>query len=239
MIIEEMTMGEFEEGLKICRTVLIPFGSVEEHGYHLPLSTDTIQAYEVGKGASQMIPLFVAPPIHYGSCRSTSSHPGTLSITTATLKSLTKDIVRSLYSHGLRNFIILTGHAGGSHRMALQDAGEELIAEISDIRLAVVTEYEYAKRQGRGIIETEGDGHAGEIETSRIMHSHPHLVKGGGEEEYPQFPIGILVRNKRKFWKNGVWGNPAKASADKGKRLNDLVVAKIVELVKSIETFQE
>jgi creatinine amidohydrolase len=239
MIIEEMTMGEFEEGLKICRTVFIPFGSVEEHGYHLPLSTDTIQAYEVGKGAARLIPLFVAPPIHYGCCRSTSSHPGTLSITTSTLKALAKDIVRSLYSHGLRNFIILTGHAGGSHRMALQDAGEELIAEMSDIRLAVVTEYEYAKRQGKGIIETEGDGHAGEIETSRIMHSHPQLVKGTGEEEYPQFPVGILVRNKRKFWKNGVWGNPAKASADKGRRLNDLVIAKIVELVKSIENFTE
>ncbi len=239
MILEEMTMGEFEEGLKICRTVLIPFGSVEEHGYHLPLSTDTIQAYEVGKGAAGRIPLFVAPPVHYGNCRSTSCHPGTISITTATLKSLLKDIVGSLRSHGLRNFIILTGHAGGSHRMALQEAGEELLAEMQDIRLAVVTEYDLAKREGRGIIETEGDGHAGEIETSRIMYSHPYLVKGAGEEEYPQFPVGILVRNKRKFWRNGVWGNPAKASADKGRRLNDLVIAKIVELAKTIENFSE
>ncbi len=239
MIIEDMTMGEFEEGLKICRTVLIPFGSVEEHGYHLPLSTDTIQAYEVGKSASKLIPLFVAPPVHYGCCRSTSCHPGTLSIATTTLKLLAKDIVRSLYFHGLRNHIILTGHAGRSHHMALQDAGEELIAELPDIRLAVITEYEIAKREGRGIIETEGDGHAGEIETSRIMHSHPHLVKGTGEEEYPQFPVGILVRNKRKFWKNGVWGNPAKASVEKGKFLHDLVVARIVELVKVIENFQE
>ncbi len=234
-----MTMGEFEEGLNLCRTVLIPFGSVEEHAYHLPLSTDTIQAYEVAKEASKQVPLFVAPPVHYGCCRSTSCHPGTVSITTATLKGLSKDIVRSLYYHGLRNFIILTGHAGGSHRMALQDAGEELLAELSDIRLAVVTEYEIAKREGRGIIETEGDGHAGEIETSRIMNSHPHLVKGNGKEEYPNFPVGILVRNKRKYWKNGVWGNPEKASVDKGKLLNDLVVAKIVELVKAIEIFEE
>jgi creatinine amidohydrolase len=71
------------------------------------------------------------------------------------------------------------------------------------------------------------------------MHSHPHLVKGSSEEEYPQFPVGILVRNKRNFWKNGVWGNPAKASADKGSLLNDLVVAKVVELVKALENFQE
>ncbi|CAG1015786.1 partial Creatinine amidohydrolase, partial [Anaerolineales bacterium] len=149
MIIETMTMVEFEEGLKRTQTIFIPFGSVEEHGSHLPLSTDTIQAYEVGKKAAQQIPLFVAPPIHYGSCRSTSCHPGTISITTGTLKALMKDIVRSLYAQGMRNIIVLTGHAGGSHRMALQDAGEELLPEIPDIRIAVVTEYELASREGK------------------------------------------------------------------------------------------
>lgn len=239
MIIETMTMVEFEDGLKRTKTVLVPFGSVEEHGSHLPLSTDTIQAYEVGKKAALQIPLFVAPPIHYGSCRSTSCHPGTISITTATLKSLMKDIVRSLYAQGMRNFIILTGHAGGSHRMALQDAGEELLPEIADIRIAVVTEYELASREGKGLIETEGDAHAGEIETSRILHTHPHLVKGEGEREFPFFPTGILVRNKRKYWPNGVWGDPTKATSEKGKRLEDLVVKKIVELVVAIEQFQE
>ncbi len=239
MIIETMTMVEFEEGLKQTRTVLVPFGAVEEHGCHLPLSTDTIQAYEVGKKAALQIPLFVAPPINYGSCRSTSCHPGTISITTATLKALMKDIVRSLYAQGMRNFIILTGHAGGSHRMALQDAGEELLPEIPDIRIAVVTEYELASREGKGIIETEGDAHAGEIETSRIMYTHPHLVKGAGEREFPSFPTGILVRNKRKYWQNGVWGDPTKATAEKGKCLEELVVKKIVELVTAIEQFQE
>jgi len=239
MIIETMTMVEFEEGLKCTQTVFIPFGSVEEHGSHLPLSTDTIQAYEVGKKAAQQIPLFVAPPIHYGSCRSTSCHPGTISITTATLKALMKDIVRSLYAQGMRNIIVLTGHAGGSHRMALQDAGEELLPEIPDIRIAVVTEYELASREGKGIIETEGDAHAGEIETSRIMHTHPQLVKGAGEREFPSFPTGILVRNKRKYWPNGVWGDPTRATAEKGECLEELVVKKIVKLVTAIEQFQE
>ncbi len=232
-------MTEFEEGLKKTRTVFVPFGSVEEHGSHLPLSTDTIQAYEVGKGAAEIIPLFVAPPIHYGCCRSTSHHPGTISISSNTLKCLMKDIVRSLHWHGLNKFIILTGHAGGTHRMALQDAGEELITEIPDITMAVVTEYDLAKREGKGIIETEGDAHAGEIETSRIMHSHPHLVKGSGEKEFPEFPMGILVRDKRKYWKNGVWGDPSKASADKGRRLNELVISNVVNLAKELERFVE
>lgn len=236
---EEMTMPEFEEGLKATRSVFIPFGSVEEHGSHLPLSTDTIQAYEVGKGAARLVPLFVAPPVHYGSCRSTSCHPGTVSISTATLKMLLKDIVRSLRLQGLRNFIALTGHAGGSHRMALQDAGEELIAEFDDIRMAVVTEYDLASGEGKGIVETPGDSHAGEIETSRIMHSHPHLVKGTSPREFPSFPPGILVRNKRKFWPGGVWGDPAKASADKGRRIEELVVRKVVELVRALENLDD
>jgi creatinine amidohydrolase len=238
MLIEFMTMEEFSAGVERCRTVYIPFGSVEEHGSHLPLSTDTIEAYEVGKRAAERIPLFVAPPIHYGSCRSTSRHPGTISISTSTLKALLKDIVRSLHSHGLKNFIVLTGHAGGSHRMALQDAGEELILEIADINMAVVTEYDLAKEAGARLIETRGDAHAGEIETSRIMHSHPHLVKGSAACEYPTFPTGILVRDKRSFWPGGVWGDPGKASAEKGRQIESLVADKVVELVKALESRQ-
>ena len=238
MLIEEMTMSEFEEGLKICKTSYIPFGSVEEHGSHLPLSTDTIEAYEVGKRAAERIPLFVAPPVHYGSCRSTSRHPGTISISTGTLKSLLKDIVRSLRLHGIANFVVLTGHAGGSHRMALQDAGEELIAEFADINMAVVTEYDLAKEAGAHLIETRGDAHAGEIETSRIMHSHPHLVKGVGAAEYPNFPTGILVRDKRSFWPGGVWGDPAKASAEKWRILESVEADKVVELVRALESMR-
>jgi creatinine amidohydrolase len=239
MLIEEITMGEFEEGLKHTRTVFIPFGSVEEHGNHLPLSTDTIQAYEVGKKTALRIPLFVAPPIHYGCCRSTSCHPGSISITTSTLKSLLKDIVRSLRSQGMKNFIVLTGHAGGTHRMALLDAGEELIAEFTDISIAVVTEYDLASTEGKDIIETAGDSHAGEIETSRILHSHPHLVKGKGAREFPDFPPGILVRKKRKYWPGGVWGDPTRATAEKGRLLEERVVQKIVELVQRMEAFTE
>jgi len=235
MLIEEITMTEFEAGLVRTRTVLIPFGSVEEHGPHLPLSTDTLEAYEVCKKAAQQIPLFVAPPVHYGNCRSTARHPGTISITTITLKSLFKDIVRSLRSHGLRNFIALSGHAGGAHGMALQEAGEELIAEFADISVAVVTELDLARQEGRGLIETPGDSHAGEIETSRILHSHPHLVKGSALAETPNFPAGLLVRDKRRFWPGGVWGDPGKASAEKGARLEELVVRKLVELVALVE----
>jgi creatinine amidohydrolase len=230
-----MTMTDFEAGVALTQTVLIPFGSVEEHGPHLPLSTDTIEAYEVCKKAALRRSLFVAPPVHYGNCRSTACHPGTISITTTTLKALFIDIVTSLRGHGLRHFVALTGHAGGAHRMALQDAGEELIARYEDISVAVVSEFDLAKEQGRGLIETAGDAHAGEIETSRILHSHPHLVKGSAPREFPAFPPGILVRDKRRYWPGGVWGDPGKATADKGARLEDLVVTSLLALVHELE----
>jgi creatinine amidohydrolase len=237
MVIEEITMGDFEVGLKKTRTVIIPFGSVEEHGYHLPLSTDTIQVYEIAKKVSSIIPVFVAPPINYGNCRSTSDHPGTISITTNTLKCLLKDIVRSLVKQGITSFIILSGHAGGAHKMALQDAGEELILEFNDIDIAVVVEIEMVRTLSGGILETDDDSHAGEIETSRILHSHPYLVKGEGKAEYPDFPQWLLVREKRKYWQNGVWGDPGKASAEKGKLIESRVVDNMVELVKKMEHF--
>ena len=103
MIIEEMTMTEFVAGLDKTRTVLIPFGATEEHGEHLPLSTDTLHAVEVGRKLAERRAIFIAPTVPYGVCRSTSCHPGTLSIRTETLKALAIDIVTALYRQGLRN----------------------------------------------------------------------------------------------------------------------------------------
>ena len=239
MIIEELTMPEFVAGLEKTRTVLIPFGATEEHGPHLPLSTDTLHATEVGRKLAARRPIFIAPPIPYGVCRSTSCHPGTISIRTETLKALAFDIVSSLYGQGLRNFVLLTGHAGGTHLSALIDVGEELLIRFADCRIAVLTEYMLAAKEGRGLIETEGDSHAGEIETSRILHSHPQLVKGTAAREFPDFPAGILVRNKRRCWPGGVWGDPGKASAEKGARLEELVVAALERLIDQLETMED
>jgi creatinine amidohydrolase len=118
---------------------------------------------------------------------------------------------------------------------ALLDAGEELLTRHTELRMAVLTEYALASQVGRGLIETAGDSHAGEIETSRILHSHPHLVKGSSPREFPAFPVGILVRDKRKYWPGGVWGDPGKATAEKGARLEEAVVTALGELIERLE----
>ena len=240
MILEEISMKEFEEKAKTIKTVIIPVGSLEAHGPHLPLGTDTIEVYEIAKTAAQSVGVFVAPPLSYGVCRSTSKHPGTVRITGDTLRNLITDIVKSFHTHDLKKFLVISGHASSLHLAALHEAGESLLEEMpSDVNIAVVSAYALAQEAASEICETEDDSHAGEIETSLMLHLKPHLVKGRGKEEYPHFPHPLLTRNKRAYWKNAVWGNPHKASTKKGELISQLLIEKIIELVKEIETFKE
>ena len=239
MIIEEITSQDFLEGLTKTKTVLIPIGATEGHGAHLPLGTDSFQAIDVCRRLAERRAVFVAPPILYGVCRSTAQHPGTLGIRTETLKNLLLDVIDSLYRHGARNFVVLSGHAGGTHNATLIDAGEDLLETLPEARIAVVTEYALAAAEGRGLIETPDDSHAGEIETSRMLATRPHLVKEGAREDYPRFPQHILVRNKQHFWPSGVWGNPGKASREKGQQIEEIVVNALDRLVTELEAFVE
>ncbi|NPA24517.1 MAG: creatininase family protein [Deltaproteobacteria bacterium] len=241
MIITDMTMPEFVAGLKKSRTIFLPFGSTEEHGEHLPLDTDTMQVYAVVQRASTLHPVFVAPPVHYGICRSTSAHPGTVGISPDTLRALARDLIDNYYAQGLRNFILISGHAGKTHVGALIEIGEEMLKKYADIRIAVINEYDFCYRAGRkaGIVETEGDSHAGEVETARIQYLHPALVQGTSPREFPDFPEYILVRNKTAYWPGGVWGDPAAATPEKGEQLVQLTAAALAEFVRNFETFTE
>lgn len=235
MLCEEITMPEFIDGLSKTRTVLIPFGATEEHGPHLPLGTDTFQAADVCRLLAGQRQLFVAPVVPYGVCRSTGDHPGTISLTTETLKALAIDLVRSFYRQGLRNVVLLSGHAGGTHNATLLDAGETLLRELPELRIAVASEYALAYEAGKGLVETAGDSHAGEIETSRMLATRPQMVKGTAPAEKFVFPAFILVRDKRRYWPGGVAGDPTKASAEKGRQLEALVVAALGRLVDELE----
>ncbi len=239
MIVADMTMPEFVAGLEKSRTIFLPFGSTEEHGQHLPLDTDTLQVYASVKAAATLYPTFVAPQVHYGICRSTSTHPGTVGISPDTFRALVRDLVKGYYGQGLRNFILISGHAGKTHIGALIETGEEMLAAFPDIRLAVINEYDFCCRAGRQIIEVEDDSHAGEVETSRIQYLFPGLVKGTSAREFPDFPEYTLVRNKQAYWTGGVWGDPALASQEKGKKLCQLTAEALADFVKGFEHFTE
>jgi creatinine amidohydrolase len=239
MEIEAITMVEFEEQVAKRKTVLLPVGSVEEHGSHLPLGTDAIHALEICRRAAERAGVLMAPAVYYGVCRSTSQHPGTITITGDTLRALIKDIGLGLYSQGLRNFIILSGHAGGTHTAALVEAGEYLLETLPDSRVAALNVLELAGEVWAPLLETEGDSHAGELETSVMMVLRPDWVDKEESEEYPSFPRGILVRNKRKYWPGGVWGNPAKASGKKGEAFFEAAVEALVQLISRLEKWED
>lgn len=231
MVLENITMAEFKKHLKKTKTIIVPFGTVEEHGNHLPLNTDTLIIYEVLKQVVKKRTVFLAPPVYYGVCTSTSQHPGTIGITPETLRRLTYDIVKDTYKKGLRTFFLITGHGGGLHSSALKEAAELLVEELKGIKIAVLCPYDILHKELAELAETKNDSHAGEIETSLVQYLAPALVKGTSKEEYPAFPKPFTVKEKLKYWPGGVWGDPGKANRKKGERALNVIVNKIIEVI--------
>lgn len=234
MIIEQMTTVAFSKGLEKTKTVIVPMGSIEEHGPHLPMNTDILHAYEISKKAAEKVPVFVAPPVNFGVCRSTADFPGTVAIGSSTLVSLVLDVVDSLYRHGLKNFILYSGHAGMNHVAAILDAADRIMKRCEDTRFSVITDLELTDADFFNLVETPADSHAGEIETSLIMSLAPELVGEPAEPDFPRFPKPFLVRDTRDYWKSGVWGDPKKATKEKGDRMVGILVNNLVRLVEEI-----
>ena len=236
MLLENITMADFKRHLKKTQTIIFPFGTVEEHGNHLPLNTDTLIVYEILKRVIRKRKVFLAPPLYYGVCTTTSQHPGTISIRPETLRTITYDLVREAYKKGLRNIFLITGHGGGLHSSALKEVAENLIEELRGLKIAVICPYDILYKELSELADTPNDSHAGEIETSIVLALAPELVKGRSKEEYPNIPKPFVVKNKVKYWRGGVWGNPAKASVKKGEKAIDLIVKKIVSILDIAET---
>lgn len=236
MLMENITSKEFEELKKDTKTVIIPIGSIEAHGPHLPLATDLYTIYEICKLVAQKIKVLVAPPLYYGLCRSTKPLPGTLSLKGEVLKALVFNLLSEFYRQGFKNFFILSGHAGGTHIAYLVDTAEAFIDLHKDIKIFVADIFQLLKPVLEELNIPESDSHAGEWETSLIFYFKPELVKEGAFEDYPKFPKFRIVEDKEKYWSSGIWGNPLKASAEKGK----ILAEKLTEiLIKEIKTLEE
>jgi creatinine amidohydrolase len=234
---QDLTMPEFETAREQSRTVILPVGSVEEHGPHLPLGTDAFHALEVARRAAVLRPVLVAPPVFYGVCRSTREHPGTVSLSGDTLRALLRDLGREFHRQGLRRLILISGHAGGTHMCALVEAGEALLTEFADLRLAVVNILDLLREvlaAQPNLIKTKGDSHAGEVETAIMLAAYPELVKGSAPAEWPAFPKFELVRDKRRYWPGGVWGDPNPASAAQGEEILAAEALRLAALIDAL-----
>lgn len=236
MLVGEMTMTEFRKAVKRSSVLIMPFGTVEAHGTHLPLNTDTLVIREAVRAvAERNMNVFMAPPVQYGVCTSTGPHPGTLGITASTLRALSSDMARSGYEQGFRNIMLVSGHGGSIHVSALKEVAEELVSKLEGLRMAAFSIYELIGKEAAGIAETKNDSHAGEIETSLVLHLAARLVKGRSKAEYPDFPRPLVVKDKLKYWPGAVWGDPGKATAQKGEAVFNAMVAKLEEVAGRLE----
>lgn len=235
IVLENITMQEFRKHLRKTKTIVFPFGTIEEHGSHLPLNTDSLIIYEALRRVKRRKDFFVAPVVDYGVCTTTKDHAGTISISPQTLRSLARDLVTEAYKKGLRNFVLVSGHGGGLHMAALKETAEDLIEILEKSSIAVFTPYDLLWKEFSALAETPNDSHAGELETSMVLHLSPGLVKGRSKEEYPKIPKPLSVRDKLSYWPGGVWGNPGKASAAKGEKAIAMMAVRIAEVLDIVE----
>ncbi|MFN3407198.1 MAG: creatininase family protein, partial [Caldimicrobium sp.] len=176
---------------------------------------------------------FLAPPVYYGLCRSTKETPGTISIRGETLKMLLLDILYAFKKQGLSTFVILSGHAGGTHNAYLIDTAETFLEKFPDCKFLVADIVTLLKDIFKEMGIPETDSHAGEWETSLMLYLKKELVKNldASFEDYPTFPKYQVVSNKKIYWSSGIWGNPKKASYEKGKIITEKLLLKLKDLL--------
>jgi creatinine amidohydrolase len=233
--LDELSTREAAQAAKDGAVVIFPVGSVEEHGDHLPLGTDSIQPEYVALEVAKKTGCLVAPPFRYGICNATRNFPGTLTIEFDTLYRVTHDILSELIRNGFSRIIVLSGHAGNSHMVALRLAAQDVVQKNDGkTRIMVLSDFDFAEDLTRELAE-EGDGHAGTLETSRVMAIKPELVKAGGVSDKWQLPRFEVVAHPEVFMGSGVNGDASAASAEKGRKINQYIILKVAELVEEIK----
>lgn len=231
-LLEEMSWPQIEAGLKETQTVILPVGATEEHGPHLPTITDTIQAMEVARAVAKERAVFLAPPLHYGVCRSTRRFPGTITVGHDALRAYARDLLLSFYDSGFTRVLILTGHAGGQHMAALEEACQMAVEE-REFSVSLVSLFDLIDA---GAAETAHDGHAGEIETSLMMVIRPDLVNGRPKKHFPKRPQFLVMKDVRHLMENGVMGNPEPATPEKGKQFFQMAVSGVMRALDELES---
>lgn len=188
-------------------TLLVPLGSTEQHGPHLPLDTDTRIATAVADAAAADRPdVVVAPALPYGASGEHAGFAGTLSIGTDALRHVLVELVRSLGPE-MRRVVLVNGHGGNAEGVA-----------------AAVTQLD---REGRDVAAWSpkipgGDAHAGRTETSLLLAIAPGLVRADRAEAGERRPLPDLLPALRaggvgSVSPNGVLGDPCGASTAEGR----------------------
>lgn len=230
---------------------LLPIGSIEQHGNHLPVATDTILVEAIAQlGAdhvSDEIPILTGPPFWAGFSPHHLPFGGTLSLEFSTMREAIEDVVDSALSNGFDVVLLLNGHGGNK---ALIGAVTSTIGtEHPDTEVLGLTYFDLA---GSFIDElrdsdTGGMAHGGEFETSLMLHLRPDLVREesmdaqnldepyehGDDDLLASGPLSVY-RGFDEYSQSGAVGNPSTASAEKGKRIYEHIGEELEDLILKI-----
>lgn len=221
-------------------TVVLPLGATEPHNLHLPYATDTIEADVIGKAICQQATLLGAhvmllPTIPYGTETNMRHLPLAMNINPSTLYAVITDLVESVSNSGIQRMLILNSHGGNEIKPLLRE-----LAGKTNVHLFLCDWFRMVGDVYGEIFEASED-HAGEMETSILLAERPELVRTD-EQGKLQADEGA-VRQSRIEALNRGWvsitrrwdllttntgsGNPHAATAEKGKRVIELIADRL------------
>jgi creatinine amidohydrolase len=211
---------------------IIPVGSLEQHGSHLPVSTDSLIAEYLARMVAEKVGAFVLPVISYGI--SFEHKPMfNVSLRNSTFSSMICDACASLAENRIRQIIILNGHHGN------MGALQYISQEISDTKSRTVDVHTIHYWH---MMKSEFD-HAGEVETSLVLAIAPELVKMDkampnskrlSKSKVAYSSITNAPGSFPKITGNGVWGDPRKATAKKGQKWIEEITSELARTVMEL-----
>ncbi|MCL4532363.1 MAG: creatininase family protein [Actinobacteria bacterium] len=242
-----LTWTDARETAKENPVVIVPLGSFEQHGPHLYMWTDICLADEIARAVGDRTGALVAPPLNFGYSGLWHTYPGTISFTSQTFRTVLFEICSSLIRSGFKKIFMLNGH--NPNLVVMQTAAYDLVNafEDKDISVAAATYIFMAKEECDRIGDNFRDGtHANEMETAMMLALYPDLVKMDRIKDQVEpykmrrviaFDQGACIVNK---WPvsgaySGVYGNPAAATAEKGKAYFEALVEKISQFTLEFE----
>lgn len=233
----ELTKDEFAAAMQAGRWVLLPFGTVEAHGPHLPLATDLLQAEHICGAVAERVNGLVAPALPYGVCRTFRNFPGTISLTPATLGAVVQEVVAEYARHGARKFALITGHAEPAQLEAMREAVLPLVNADPGMTILTIGPYDFLDPIRREADLVSTDGHAGSIETSEMLVVAEETVRMDRIPKVtrPRLSRFRVLAHPEAEYPTGVRGDTSKVSRNLGERAVRHVVAEIVNLLRRIE----